>query len=453
MFCPKCGTNLVDGAKFCANCGTKMNIVDATANFQPEQPNYPQNQNFNAPASPVKQNNKILIIAGSIIGGAILVAALAIGIVALVTSSDDNTPGNLSSLSGNHSVFNEVIDEYNTVLLQSKSFDYTNEQGSDAGNRVTHQIYEGLKKNGFNYLPVAGELPTKYAFVDMNDDNQDELVVFGQCCILSVYSYNPENCEISFKEDFHGHKGNYDHHHSCYDRISKDGIILYCYCPYFTANTACFYVLKMENTEFKEIENLEIGYGSEVSTRKHLDGSVSTSSDRNVYHNEIKTLEQTYANDESIEWIDFDCNNVKDAPSVNEWYFGGKTTYTGTLKYYTEEEAALNNGMTAEQFKTYKRGSLSDNGFYILVLDSPIVIHGRNGDGVGFRDVEVSTICLQTRDRRTVDKAGEYCIDEDCYHYKEKKCMISAEEFQFPSQYYGVPIGVFAENFKIKTAE
>lgn len=65
MFCPKCGTNFEDGAKFCPECGFK--VPQNAAN---------ENQPIAAASAPqdAKKLNKKIIITLSIIGGVLLVA-------------------------------------------------------------------------------------------------------------------------------------------------------------------------------------------------------------------------------------------------------------------------------------------------------------------------------------------------------------------------------------------
>lgn len=442
MFCPKCGNRLDDGAQFCGNCGTQINVAQNVNSV---------GQNFAAGQSVAGNSNKVAIIAGSIIGGAVLVAVIAIVVASLILNGNNQNLGSIGGGSFSHSVYDEVIQEYNTVFAQSKSFIYTTDQGSDAGNRLTQSIYSTLRNNGFNYLPIAGELPTKYSYIDMNEDGIDELVVFGQCCILSVYSYDSDTQKITFKEDIHGHKGNFSMKHSCYDKINNEGKILYCYCPSFTANIACFYVYSMEGDEFNQIESLTIQYGLTNSTRTYLDGSVQTSNDNNFYHNEIKSLEETYGDDPDREWFTFDGNNTKTAPKVNDWFFAGRTTYTGKITYYTQEEAMRNNGFDEDFIKKYK--SANNPGYYLLELDTPVVINAISDDGHTYRNREVKAIALNVSYNDRVEEAGEYSILEDCVHYKGQRCIVSIDRFHYPTQYYGVPLDVFGDKFKIKLAE
>lgn len=88
MFCPNCGTNLADGARFCNNCGKALEQSAPQSTAQPAaaQPTAPQ-------PAPVAQNSKKKLITVCIAVCAVI--ALAVGIIAGVNAAN-NTAENVA---------------------------------------------------------------------------------------------------------------------------------------------------------------------------------------------------------------------------------------------------------------------------------------------------------------------------------------------------------------------
>nr|WP_294999724.1 zinc ribbon domain-containing protein [uncultured Methanobrevibacter sp.] len=79
-YCPSCGEELVDNAKFCKSCGMNLENMEANRNVG-------YNQQFNVPI--VEKDHKVAIIAGYVL--AVLIPLLGIIVsVYLLTRNTEN---------------------------------------------------------------------------------------------------------------------------------------------------------------------------------------------------------------------------------------------------------------------------------------------------------------------------------------------------------------------------
>lgn len=110
MFCPKCGTQLPDGSKFCGNCGAQLGAAPAQPAGASQVPPAPQVPGVPVSAVPggaaPKPKRKVgLIVAGV---AAVVVVALAIwGIVSCVGGGNGSAQG---IADGVDAAFNTMID-------------------------------------------------------------------------------------------------------------------------------------------------------------------------------------------------------------------------------------------------------------------------------------------------------------------------------------------------------
>lgn len=79
MFCSNCGKQNMDGAKFCAGCGTPMMVVDETIPVQQQTPVYATDTPV-APAPQKPNKNKKGLIIGIVVGVIVVIVAV-IGIL------------------------------------------------------------------------------------------------------------------------------------------------------------------------------------------------------------------------------------------------------------------------------------------------------------------------------------------------------------------------------------
>ncbi len=78
-FCPFCGEELVDSAKFCKNCGKNVDIVS---------PNENPSQEFNVPV--VEKDHKVAIIIGYILAVLIPLFGVFVSVYLLTRNDSEN---------------------------------------------------------------------------------------------------------------------------------------------------------------------------------------------------------------------------------------------------------------------------------------------------------------------------------------------------------------------------
>jgi|GEM_PF-6657188 len=135
MFCPNCGTQLTDGARFCAKCGAQ---ISATA--QPANQNYgtmPQNMQQNAMqnqyASPQPANQQMPVARPSkkrmgIIIGAIAGAVVVVALVVIMSFGGNSFKGTTwysVSNDGEEDIVSFIDDENASITVNSQLLDTT----------------------------------------------------------------------------------------------------------------------------------------------------------------------------------------------------------------------------------------------------------------------------------------------------------------------------------------
>lgn len=203
MFCPKCGTNVNEGAKFCPSCGNTMSA--------PAQPSAPANQNYqampqNAAApqyaqQPVQQNyyaapkkkSNIGLIIGIIAGGVAVLAGVAVALWLLVLCPKAKVQKALKN------------EDYATVC------EYYDDLDDDYAEEVSEKMLEYAGRLKEDYF--VGEIEYKSCSKDLEmledsifgDDNEEFNEITSFVSEIEESRYNLTVADLAFaEEDYQG---------------------------------------------------------------------------------------------------------------------------------------------------------------------------------------------------------------------------------------------------------
>ena len=102
MFCLKCGSELLEGERFCSNCGAPVEQTEPEKNYSDEEPAKPpvtprKKRNYEEEwAKQEKKEKTIFFVLGAVI--IILVVAIVMGVVSLMSEQTKNNDAAVSKL-------------------------------------------------------------------------------------------------------------------------------------------------------------------------------------------------------------------------------------------------------------------------------------------------------------------------------------------------------------------
>lgn len=149
MFCPKCGTQLPDGAEFCSSCGSDLRKKSAEA--------FPKNKQSKKELPDLdasKFNKRWTIIAAFIV---VLIIIIAL-VKSCGSSSTDGTSDKKGDSDGGNSKVEKLLDEYSSAILKRDVEKYIKCFPSD--------MSESLKNEFKEYRGGDKTMHSQFAFVN-----------------------------------------------------------------------------------------------------------------------------------------------------------------------------------------------------------------------------------------------------------------------------------------------